>query len=231
LRTNSSENEEINRLITTDDSTINDNGIGKNNNKNNDDIDLENTNRFFENMNDQMKYNHLNLLNYFKDIQNANDSLLKDELKKIETIQNIGNNGSNMLQLDHLVKQNLNLVRDFNAALEISKIKIPIINENQILIHGRVTDKDFKGISNLSVLLVDKKGKDIGVCSTTTDSSGYYSIIMDKDKKEKILKEITAKGGLYITVLTADNKVIYKSPSPLKLESSVLLYELIVSNK
>jgi len=224
LRTDVSKNEENNRsATTTDDSTINDSGIDSNNNS----IDLNRTNRFFEDLNDQIQYNRLNILKYFKDIQNTINSLLKEELKKLESIGN-KDNKANAIQLDKLIKQNSNLIKDFTTELEITKIKTPITNENQILIHGRVTDKNLKGIPNLTVLLTDKKGKDFGSYSSSTDLSGYYSIIIEDNKKEKTLKEMVGKTVLYITVLSADNKVLYKLPSPIELESPVHLYDVII---
>ena len=190
LSVDMAEKEKNNKSTSADTATNSDINM-TNNNK---DVDLNRSNRLLEEIKDQSQYNRLNMINYFKDIQNTTNSLLKDELKKIAAIQN-QDNKTKIIQLDKLVKQNLNLLKDFSTELEITKIKPPMMGSSQILIQGRITDKKLKGIPNLTVSLTNKKGKNIGVYSNATDSSGYYSIIMDEDKKEKILKEVTDSGG------------------------------------
>jgi hypothetical protein len=162
-------------------------------------------------MNEDNKSDLSNALNEEKDFYVIKQYLLNNEAKRLE--KKHGKEYPRTQRVHAKLKNNIDMIRYFDAGLEITKIKVPAVKESEMLIHGRITGKHLLGIKKLSVYLTDRRGKkltDLG--SPETDSSGYYSFLIYPEEIEKMKNK-----EIFLTVCDEKGKTLYRHPESLKI--------------
>jgi hypothetical protein len=178
--------------------------------------------QYLENAYNQAKQARINALTYFQQIQTTNNSLLQNELKIMA--KTLGKKDPNIVKINNCIKQTNDLVNRLGSELQIAKIRISPVSENQTLIYGRVTDANLQGIQNLTISLVDNVGKSTGF-SSITDPSGYYAIVVDNGA----IKQLESKaGGIYLNAHTQDNVLVHDSPNPVKIQTGINQYHVTI---
>ncbi|HEX2967424.1 MAG TPA: right-handed parallel beta-helix repeat-containing protein, partial [Syntrophorhabdaceae bacterium] len=120
-------------------------------------------------------------LNNLTEIQVASRLLLQHEAVRLE--KKFGKEHPRTQNLKNSLKQNLDIINDLEVEKEITRIKIPEISQDEALIHGRVMDANYRGIGGLMVCIIDSRERILNDPEkSTTDDSGYYSIIIGPDK-------------------------------------------------
>jgi hypothetical protein len=161
------------------------------------------------------------------------ENLRREGLERIKLFHSVKNKAlkkekerlSAKLGADHLrvkrvaarLQYNQGLFKDLNVEIEKAKIRVPSFDKDSWMVHGRVLDKDKKGVSGLTVGLFDEKGnwvKKLGY--GCTDKRGYFYIIYPKNGEEKKEgKEVPESMELFLYVSNKDYKILYKNSEPL----------------
>lgn len=101
------------------------------------------------------------------------------------------------------------LVAELEVEAEIAAIRLPKVNEDQALVHGRVVDRDNRGFAGLKVCLVDKSGEALPeIEPVTTDVSGHYAVVISGEM---------AKAAAYLDVTSPRERHLYRGKRALKL--------------
>lgn len=110
-------------------------------------------------------------------VRTAKQTGQKRELDRLSKL--LGEKHARVTALSTKVEAEQRLVREVAVNLERSQIKIPPINENTWIFHGRVYySKEITGVPNLTVGLYDQNGKwleEFGYACT--DNMGYFKLI------------------------------------------------------
>jgi|GEM_PF-2650459 hypothetical protein len=147
-----------------------------------------------------------------KDLQSIKQTLLQGEAQRLR--KKLGADHLRVLQMETRLKQNLSIVHDLEVRVELAKIHVPEVQKDDTLLHGRVTDKSYRGIRGLRVFIEGEKGDEFGALVVETDDSGYYAIQIDSETKDKLKDKKT-----YLTVSTNKGTIIHKEQEALRLES------------
>lgn len=146
------------------------------------------------------------------------------QLKMIHTIKNntlqkekerlskkLGKDHPRIKQIDDHLKQNANFVKALNVETKLANITVPEFDAKTWLVHGRVVEETFLGISGLTVSFFNKNNhwiKSLG--SACTDETGYFALVI---KPERSVSE-----KLFLTVTNHDQKILYQEETPLYIK-------------
>ncbi|MFQ5793426.1 MAG: helix-hairpin-helix domain-containing protein [Candidatus Bipolaricaulia bacterium] len=177
---------------------------------------------------DEIQGERFNALKETKDFQVFMRSLLQHEARRLET--KLEKDHPRIRQLKARLKHNLDIVNDLEVELEIANIEPPDVGDDDLLIHGRVMDENHRGIRGLVVCMADDEGKTLATLGRfETDDSGYYSLVLDRTTVEKMPK--AKEEGVFLTVCTKRDELIYRKPEPLKLTAGDRALEEVVLNR
>ena len=103
-------------------------------------------------------------------------ALLENEIARLESAR--GEERPRAALLRAALEANRSLVRGLDAELGTARIEVPRVGDDQALVDGRVTDREGRGLTGLTVCLVDRQGEALdGTEPATTDASGYYAMV------------------------------------------------------
>jgi hypothetical protein len=138
-------------------------------------------------------------------------SFLEKEMKRLEI--KYGTAHPRTRSIETKLTYNINMVRHFDVELQVADIKEPEVKKNEMLIHGRLTDKHLLGIKGISIYLTDRKGAKLTELGTPeTDPSGYYYFLVYHEEIQKMKNR-----KVFLTVCDAKGKTIYRHPESLKI--------------
>lgn len=172
---------------------------------------------FVENLHEtliKLRDGRIEALNDLKEIQIASRTLLQYEALRLE--KRFGKEHPRTRHLKARLEQNLEVINDLEVEAEIARIKIPEVSQDEALIHGRVVDKNYRGISGLAVLMTDKGGeKLIDLGKSETDNSGYYSLVVKPDIMDRMSDVI--ERGIFLTVFTSKDRIVHRELESVKV--------------
>lgn len=158
-------------------------------------------NQLQQNLND-ITAERSTILGNFKDMQVFQRVLLQNE--ELRLTRKLGMDHPRVKALQTRLDQNLEIVGDLEVELEIANINVPEVEENDVLIHGRVIDENLRGINGLTVFVQDEKGKKIRtVGSSETDASGYYGLKLD----QAALKKVSKREDVFLAIRAGTGKL------------------------
>lgn len=146
------------------------------------------------------------------------------------------------------IKYNQGLFKGLDVEIEKTKIHVPPLKANSWMVHGRILDKDKKGISGLTMSLYDEKEnwmKKLGY--GCTDNHGYFSIIYtlkegtESEALESILRRLVYLFGLkketesdamesmklFLYISDKNYKILYKDKEPIYVKIGQVVYREI----
>jgi hypothetical protein len=156
-----------------------------------------------------------------KDLHVIKQTLLQGEAQRLR--KKLGANHRRVLQMETRLKQNLSIVQDLGVRAEVAKIHVPEIPKDGTLLHGRITDKSYRGIKGLRVFIEGGKGYELRSFAGETDASGHYDIKIDSETIEKLGDVKT-----FLTVSTNKGTIIHEGHEPLALKSDTPLIANVV---
>ena len=130
-------------------------------------------------------------------------------------------------KLDERLTYNIGLSKELDVEIERTEITQPFFDINTWMVHGRVLDKEGKGISELTMSFYDKNKvwvEELG--HACTDDRGYYSIRYRVEPEKK--QEIPATRELFLTVTDNAFKVLHRESEPLFVRIGQIDFRLIV---
>jgi hypothetical protein len=158
-----------------------------------------------------IKDNRLKGIENFRAIQKGLQPLLENEKRRL--IKKYGTDHPRTRKIEAKLKHNINTVHHLDVEIQIAKIKVPKVDEKDLLINGRVTDEKLLGISNFMVYLTDsQKRKITSIKGTKTDTSGYYAFVINP----KTAKTISKK-KVYLTIYNEKGKILHQRDKPLEI--------------
>jgi hypothetical protein len=126
----------------------------------------------------------------------------------------LGENHPRVTSLQKHMKENAAFLADIEVELELANIKMPEAGKGDALIHGRVSDENKRGIAQLTVKIEDENGQSLGFAGqSTTDASGYYALVLDTKKLEKLAK----LDGIILALANPAGRVVYREPEAIKV--------------
>lgn len=148
----------------------------------------------------------------FKSLQDTRQALLSHETRRLA--KEPGRNHSRVRNLKEALDKNSQLVGAIEVDSEKAGIKVPDVDDNGALVHGRVCDKSRHGIAGLKVTGEDEKGQMLKFLGQRkTDTSGYYAFVIDAAK----LQKLSRTDGIKLTVATPNGRTVYQTPEPIKV--------------
>ncbi len=179
----------------------------------NENIPSEVTQKILEAFNEAGSAN-INTLQQIRDVQVIMGSLLQHETKRLE--KKLGKENPRVQQVQASIKRNQTITRDLEAELEIAKIRVPEIDPEDSLIHGRVVDENRRGWLGLVVYLADVRGNIVHVLGKAqTDISGYYALPIQAETLKRVAESI--KEGVLVVVCNSKGELIYRHKDPVIL--------------
>ncbi len=168
------------------------------------------------------------------------DSERAKGLSRLKTVHSIKNDGAlreqnrlkakygdghpRVKKLGDRINYNIGLSGELDDEIERSKIVQASFDIDTWMVHGRVLDKEGKGIGELTMSLSDNNNvwvEELG--HTCTDDRGYYSI-----RYKGAPGEISEKLGLFLTVADSASNVLHRETIPLFVRIGQIDFRLIV---
>ena len=182
----------------------------------NENIPSEATQKILEAFNEAGSAN-INNLQQIRDIQVFMGSLLQHETNRLE--KKLGKKNLRVQQFQASIKRNQTITRDLEVELEIAKIRVPVVDPKDSLIHGRIVDENRRGWLDLVVYLADVRGNIIhALGKAQTNSSGYYALPIPAETLKQVSESI--KDGVLVTVCNSRGQLIYRHKDPVILVGS-----------
>jgi len=152
--------------------------------------------------------------NILKDVQVIQHSLFQSEARRLG--RKLGEDHPRTRQMQARVQANLDVVQEIEVALETGRIRVPEVEEDDVLIHGRVVDEKRRGLSGLTVSVEDRNGRPVSsVGRVDTDASGYYAFTVDPATAAKLAK--AQREGVFLAVRTDTGELVHRQSEPLRL--------------
>lgn len=97
---------------------------------------------------------------------------------------------------------------------DLASLKVPGVEEGGMLIHGRVTDSNDRGIGSVLVCLIDSSGVVVaGIAQRTTDLSGYFAFALSSEDVKRLVE--TQPAGSHVSFFTSRGSPIFTTKTPL----------------
>ncbi len=170
---------------------------------------------------DKLRLEGLEKVRVFHSIK---DKALGREHKRLS--EKFGEDHPKVKKISAKIRYNQDLFKDLDVEIEKANIKAPSFDKDSWMVHGRVLDKESKGVKGLTVGLFDGKGrwiKELGY--GCTDELGYFSITYTQQGREE--QDNQESMELFLYVSDKNHKVLYKDSRPLYLKIGQIDYREI----
>lgn len=149
---------------------------------------------------------------------------LKKEHKRLS--EKLGDHHHRVEAIDSKIRYTDEMEKDLDVLITEANIKVELVDENTWKVHGKVIDKDRKGIKNLTAALYDEEGKwqkemEYGC----TNDQGYFSITYSIG--QKVQQEVAPDKKLFLYILDKNRNILYKDSEPLFVSPGEIDYRVI----
>ena len=149
-------------------------------------------------------------------------------LQREETrlIKKLGPDHQKVIAVGAKIRTIDNMAKDLDVLITEANIKVESVDKNTWKIHGKVIDKDRKGIKGLTVALYDEKGKWLSEMGYgCTNDQGYFSITYATDDKTE--QKVSPDKKLFLYLLDKKHNILYKDSVPLIVSLGNIDYKTI----
>lgn len=192
-------------------------------------INKENSKRDLEKSLMKLTKEYIPVLDNFKDLQIIKRVQLQYEAERMS--KKLGKDHPHTQQLNARLKKNLEIINALVVEEQIARIKVPEISDTDKLIHGRVTDRNYRGVWGVDVCLTDADEhifSSLGI--PRLNDTGYYSFVIDQDTFKK-MSDVFGN-GIFLAICSKKCKVIHRKCEPIKItERETLLIDLILDRE
>jgi 5-hydroxyisourate hydrolase-like protein (transthyretin family) len=180
----------------------------------------ENVNLTFDQM-DTLRREGLQDINTFQQVKRSG---LKKE--KARLTDKLGPEHQKVAAVQAKIRDIDNMEKDLDALITEANIAVEPVDENTWKVHGKVFDKNRKGIQGLTAALYDKDGKwqrEIGY--GCTHEQGYFSITYSTG--ENVRQKVSTDKELLLYILDKNHNILYKDQEPLFVHPGHIDYRAI----
>lgn len=157
-------------------------------------------------------------LRTFKDIQVLQRAIFKQEALRLQ--KKLGPEHPRVLKLNARLEQNRKLIQAFDIEKQKASVRIPKVEAEEALIHGRAVTPAKLGVESLSVFAEDKKGNVLSVLGEAkTDLNGFYAFKADA----AAVAELEGQ-EIYITLRDAQGNLIQRESEAIQLSAGARVY-------
>jgi hypothetical protein len=143
-------------------------------------------------------------------------ALVQHEFARLAT--QAGDQDPRVVALQAHLDTRLGDTAELSVNADFATLEVPGVEEEGMLIHGRVTDAGDRGISAVLVCLIDPSGAIIaGVEPRTTESSGYYAFAVSPENVKRLAQ--TQPGGAHVSFFTSRGSPIFTTKAPLPFQA------------
>ncbi len=181
---------------------------------------VENVDFVFDQLDTQRRTGLLEL----KSFQQVKRQALTKE--KVRLAAKLGPDHQRVAALGAKIRDIDNMGQDLDVLITEADIKVESVDENTWKIHGKVMDKDRKGVEGLTAALYDGSGKwqrEIGYGNT--NDQGYFSISCSTEKNGTAAP---ADKELFLYILNKNRLILYRDDAPVFVMAGKIDYRAIV---
>ena len=162
----------------------------------------------------------LDSLKRAKDLRVARHAFLQRE--HIHLSARLGTDHPRVKQVATRLDSNQRIINALEVQHEIGRAVTPAVLDTDVLIRGRLTDENGRGIAGVKVSLVDTRNRRIAEAGTTeTDDAGNYALTMSGDVAAEI--NTSHKAGAFVSFVDDKDKVVKRDDKALSLEPGARL--------
>lgn len=163
-------------------------------------------------------------LEQMRELQLAARSLLDTEALRLARKR--GADAPQVQALKARASNRVDMVRAIDVEAQIAAVRVPRVDKTDTLIQGRITDSAARGVTGVTVKLMDESGKAVtGVEAVRTDANGYYAVVLKPAQAEAL-----ADQKLKIAVATDAGQVLPTEATLALQPGATLTQELKLSN-
>jgi protocatechuate 3,4-dioxygenase beta subunit len=131
----------------------------------------------------------------------------------------LGKGHPRVKRLETQLKRNTQLTQDLRGEEEFASIQVPHIEDEDVLIQGRILDENKRGIAGLKVTVEKRANTPLEYIEPAlTDMRGYYELHLKSDIVEK------EGGSGYLTIRSSAGKFLHKETEKITIASGVRHY-------
>jgi len=180
----------------------------------------ENVNLTFDQM-DTLRREGLQDINTFQQVKRSGLKKKKERLT-----DKLGPNHQRVVALEAKIREIDYMEKDVKVLITEANIAVEPVDENTWKVHGKVIDKDRKGIQGLTAALYNKNGnwqKEVGYGCTY--EQGYFSITYSTG--EYVQQKVSTDTELFLYILDKNHNILYKDQEPLFVHPGHIDYRAI----
>lgn len=180
----------------------------------------ENVNLTFDRM-DGLRLDGLQDINTFQQVKR---NALKKEKERLT--DKLGPHHQRVVAVEAKIRDINNMEKDVKVLIAEASITVDPVDENTWKVHGKVMDKDRKGIQGLTAALYDKDGnwqKEVGY--GCTNDQGYFSITYSTGENSQ--QQVSTDTELFLYILDKNHNILYKDQEPLFVHPGHIDYRAI----
>lgn len=155
-------------------------------------------------------------LKNLRDLQVLQGTLLQHETARLK--KRHGTDSPRVQHLEQALKHNREQLKNLNLQVEVTNIKVPEMEEEGALLHGRVVDEAHRGYPGLAIVMESEEGKLLRTYGTAkTDASGYYALPLSMEVVSKLIEGKLAPA--YFAVRDRKGKALYREFEPFSIQA------------
>ncbi|HLP62359.1 MAG TPA: hypothetical protein VK186_26195 [Candidatus Deferrimicrobium sp.] len=166
-------------------------------------------------------------LQELKTVQEVKRNSLAKEQKRL--IEKLGSDHPKVTAIGAKIQDIENRTKDMGVLINEVDTEVQPIDEKTWMVHGKVFDKDRKGIPGLTAALYDEKGKwqrEIGF--GCTDNNGYFAIRYVPDTTQPNFQPAASQDKkLFLYISDKNHKILYRDTEPLFVHPGQIDYRTI----
>jgi hypothetical protein len=173
---------------------------------------------------DELNDQAVSSLEQMRELQLAARSLMDAETSRLARKR--GADAPQVQALKARAGNRVEMVHAIDVEAQIAAVRVPRVDKTDTLIQGRITDAAARGVTGVTVQLMDESGKAVtGVEEVRTDANGYYAVVLKPAQAETL-----ADQKLKVAV-TNDAGQVQPSEATIALQpGATLTQELRLSN-
>ncbi|VAW59413.1 hypothetical protein MNBD_GAMMA11-3490 [hydrothermal vent metagenome] len=105
--------------------------------------------------------------------------LMQREKKRLQ--KKLGLSHPRVRDIEQGLTRNFKVIAEINEEIKKQQIRIPDIQPDSVLVHGRISDEAGQSLAGLSVNFTDTRGNAVPVENTLSNASGYFSVVVPEN--------------------------------------------------
>jgi len=138
--------------------------------------------------------------------------LMQREKKRLQ--KKLGISHPRVRDIEQGLTRNFKVIAEINEEIKTQQIRIPDIQPDSVLLHGRISDEAGQSLAGLSVNFTDAQGNAVPVESTLSNAAGYFSVEVPQTTINKL--QDTA---IQMNISRSDGQTVFKQAENFNLQA------------